>query len=86
MVKFSRYTVSITKDLKKRMDAAPQSVNWSACAREAIEHKLEELDRARPKQTKMQQEMQGFLTKKFGPHKAGLYLNAIERKLGLETE
>ena len=35
--------ITITEDLKARMDAAGKQINWSAIARDAFEAKLESL-------------------------------------------
>lgn len=39
-----RFTVSITKDLKEKLDKMPQ-VNWSEVAKEGILRKLEKLEK-----------------------------------------
>jgi hypothetical protein len=39
----TRTTISVPSDLKARMDAVPEAVNWSAVASEAFEAKLLEL-------------------------------------------
>lgn len=44
MAEFHRFTISITKELKARMDRATD-VNWSSVAREAFESKLAEMAR-----------------------------------------
>ncbi len=44
--KFHRFTISITKDLKSRMDDV-QGPNWSAVARAAFERELAEIARRR---------------------------------------
>ncbi len=40
---FHRYTLSITKDLKARMDRCPE-VNWSAIARRAFEKEVDAME------------------------------------------
>jgi hypothetical protein len=42
--KAARFNITIPQALKKRMDEAPSSVNWSAVAAQAFEQKLLELD------------------------------------------
>jgi hypothetical protein len=44
-----RTTISISLDLKKRMDAVGESVNWSAVAARAFEDKLAEIANRRKK-------------------------------------
>lgn len=38
-----RVTITVPKDLKARMDAAEEAINWSAIASRAFEHKLADL-------------------------------------------
>jgi hypothetical protein len=45
--KFYRTTISIPQDLKERMDAAGEQVNWSAVAARAFEAKLLDIELAR---------------------------------------
>jgi hypothetical protein len=45
MAKHSRTTISVPADLKARMDAVEEEINWSAVARQAFETKLAELIR-----------------------------------------
>lgn len=42
-----RMMISITKSLRKRMDAVKDQVNWSAVARDAFERKLRDIARAK---------------------------------------
>jgi hypothetical protein len=46
-----RQTVSITLDLKRRMDKVADQVNWSAAAAQAFEQKLAELSAKKEKKT-----------------------------------
>lgn len=41
MAEFVRITLSLTQDLKRRMDEKDGDVNWSKLAREAFEAKLQ---------------------------------------------
>lgn len=47
----ARTTISISDDLKKRMDRVKEPVNWSAIAKEAFELKLGEIARNRKEKT-----------------------------------
>jgi hypothetical protein len=43
---FVRFTISLTKDLKKRMDRFEGAANWSAVARVAFEKEVEKMENA----------------------------------------
>jgi hypothetical protein len=47
MAKYSRTTITVPPDLKARMDAVEEPINWSAVAAAAFEQKLAEIVRRR---------------------------------------
>ena len=51
MAKHARTTISVPSELKARMDAVDESVNWSAVACQAFELKLAEITKRKGRRT-----------------------------------